>query len=85
VDRIRLIGFLHATNRGVTLKILFTGHQGSIGGIPTPILRANGHETVELDTGLFFGCDFENPTNGVPTLRLDLREVEPDYLRGSTR
>jgi nucleoside-diphosphate-sugar epimerase len=64
------------------LKILVTGHQGYIGCILTPILRAAGHETVGLDTGLFVGCDFENPTNGVPTLRLDLRDVEPDHLRG---
>jgi nucleoside-diphosphate-sugar epimerase len=64
------------------LKVLVTGHQGYIGCVLTPILKDAGHETVGLDTGLYSGCDFDEAFDAVPTLRLDLREVEPDHLRG---
>jgi nucleoside-diphosphate-sugar epimerase len=48
----------------------------------TPLLREAGHEVVGLDIGLFAGCNFGDPGAEVPTLRVDLRDVEPDHLKG---
>ena len=41
-----------------------------------------GHEVVGLDVGFYAGCDFLGPPPQVPTLDLDLRDVEPAHLAG---
>ena len=35
------------------MRILVTGHQGYIGSVMTPYLRAEGHNVVGLDTEFF--------------------------------
>jgi nucleoside-diphosphate-sugar epimerase len=64
------------------MKVLVTGHLGYIGAEMVGVLRAAGHEVVGLDTGLFDGCDFTAPPDEVPELRVDLRDVAEDHLRG---
>jgi nucleoside-diphosphate-sugar epimerase len=64
------------------MKVLVTGHRGYIGVEMVPALVAAGHEVVGLDTGYYDECDFVGPPDDIPELKLDLRDVEPDHLRG---
>jgi nucleoside-diphosphate-sugar epimerase len=64
------------------MKILVTGHQGYIGSVLTPLLQGAGHEVVGLDTAFFADCTFGPPPPEVPSLRVDLRDVEVGSLRG---
>src|SRR4051812_1362850 len=64
------------------MKVLVTGHDGYIGCILVPLLREAGHETVGLDSGLFSDCEFGPYEAGVETLRMDVRDVQADDLRG---
>jgi nucleoside-diphosphate-sugar epimerase len=63
------------------MKVLVTGHRGYIGSVLAPMLAQAGHEVVGLDSDLFAGCDF-GPLAPLPELRLDLRDVTIDQLRG---
>jgi nucleoside-diphosphate-sugar epimerase len=64
------------------MKVLVTGHLGYIGVEMVTVLRAAGHEVVGLDVGFFDGCDFLAPPDDVPALRIDLRDVTAEHLRG---
>lgn len=64
------------------MKVLVTGHLGYIGVEMVSVLRAAGHEVVGLDTGFFDECDFLSPPDEIPTLRMDLRDVTAEHLRG---
>ncbi|MEM8711262.1 MAG: SDR family oxidoreductase [Planctomycetota bacterium] len=64
------------------MKVLVTGHEGYIGCVLVPLFQSAGHEVVGLDNGLFRGCDFEPPVLDCKTITLDIRDVEPDHLRG---
>ena len=64
------------------MRVLVTGHRGYIGTILTPMLEAAGHEVAGLDSDLYERCTFapggEMPD--VPTIRKDIRDVEPSDL-----
>ncbi|MCC6783089.1 MAG: SDR family oxidoreductase [Planctomycetes bacterium] len=67
------------------MRILVTGSDGYIGQVLVPLAQARGHEVVGLDSCLFADCAF--PVRGaaarpVPTLRLDVRDVQPAQLEG---
>ncbi len=64
------------------MKVLVTGHEGYIGSVLVPLFQAAGHDVTGMDNGLFRGCDFEDPALDIPTLQVDIRDVEPDHLRG---
>ena len=65
------------------MKVLLTGHLGYIGVEAVPILRAQGHHVVGLDTGLYDECDFAAPPDEVPMLELrDFRDVKVEHLEG---
>jgi nucleoside-diphosphate-sugar epimerase len=64
------------------MKLLVTGHLGYIGAEMVPRLLALGHDVVGLDTGYYDGCDFVAPPEPVPTLHVDLRDVEPSHVEG---
>jgi nucleoside-diphosphate-sugar epimerase len=64
------------------MKLLVTGHNGYIGSVMVPILQAAGHEVTGLDTYLYEACQFGPVVPDVPSLRMDLRDVRPDHLRG---
>jgi len=46
------------------------------------MLLEAGHEVTGLDNYLFEGCTFGDEVDDVPSLRLDVRDVELDHLRG---
>ena len=64
------------------MRVLVTGHEGYIGAVLVPMLRAAGHEVVGLDTGFYAGCDFGPPPEPIPSIARDLRDVEPADLAG---
>lgn len=64
------------------MKVLVTGHQGYIGSVLTPLFERAGHELVGLDSALFADCTFGPAPDDIPSLRVDLRDVEVEALRG---
>ena len=64
------------------MRVLVTGHQGYLGTVMVPILRAAGHDVTGLDSGLFedcvLGCEPQDP----PGIRVDLRDVTLEQLIG---
>ena len=64
------------------MKVLVTGSGGYIGAVMCPILMAEGHEVVGLDTGFYDGCDFGPYEVEHPRIALDVRDVQPEHLAG---
>ena len=64
------------------MKILLTGHAGYIGAVMVPRLLRAGHQVVGLDSDLYAGCDYGPPPAAVPSLALDVRDVEVSHCRG---
>ena len=64
------------------MKILLTGHKGYIGAVAGPLLRAAGHEPVGMDTDLFAGCDFGQPSPEIPEIHKDIRDLTVADLKG---
>lgn len=66
------------------MRVLVTGHDGYIGAVMVPWLRAAGHAVTGLDVQLFGECGFGRPPAADPSsaLRMDVRDVEPAQLRG---
>ncbi|MFL6304185.1 MAG: NAD-dependent epimerase/dehydratase family protein [Candidatus Sulfotelmatobacter sp.] len=64
------------------MKVLITGHNGYIGSVLAPLVRAAGHDVVGLDTFLFEGGTFGPDGSAGDSIRMDLRDVEVDDLRG---
>ncbi|NUP26391.1 MAG: NAD(P)-dependent oxidoreductase, partial [Nocardia sp.] len=55
------------------MRVLVTGHQGYLGTVMVPVLRARGHEVVGLDTGWFADCVLGAAPKDPPRLAVDLR------------
>lgn len=64
------------------MKILVTGHNGYIGSAMVPMLQAAGHVVTGLDTYLYEACTFGPAVPDVRSLRMDLRDVKAEHLRG---
>ena len=64
------------------MRVLVTGHNGYIGSVMVPILRAAGHEIVGLDTFYFAECTLEDGLGPVPALRRDIRDIRETDLEG---
>jgi nucleoside-diphosphate-sugar epimerase len=62
------------------MRVLVTGHEGYLGTVLVPLLREAGHDVVGLDTGLYAECVLGPAPDPVPTIRLDVRDVEPEHL-----
>jgi nucleoside-diphosphate-sugar epimerase len=63
------------------MRVLVTGHDGYIGSVLMPLLRAAGHEPVGLDT-LFFEDDAGFSTTPYRVIRKDVRDVVAADLDG---
>lgn len=66
----------------VNMRVLVTGHQGYLGTVMVPVLRAAGHTVTGLDIGYFADCLLGEFAGDPEGLAVDLREVTVDQLRG---
>lgn len=64
------------------MRILVTGHKGYIGTVLDPMLEADGHEIVGLDSDLYEKCTFGENFPVVPEIIKDIRDVQPEDLEG---
>lgn len=64
------------------MHVLVTGHQGYLGTVMVPILRAAGHHVTGLDCGYFADCVIGPAPTDPPGMRVDLRDVTVAQLQG---
>jgi nucleoside-diphosphate-sugar epimerase len=64
------------------MRVLITGHNGYIGSVLAPMIKAAGHDVIGLDTFLFEGGTFGQDGAQIDSLRMDLRDVQVADLRG---
>jgi nucleoside-diphosphate-sugar epimerase len=64
------------------MRVVVTGHQGYLGTVMVPILRAAGHDVAGLDCGFFAECVLGPEPKDPPGIRVDLRDVTADQLAG---
>ena len=64
------------------MRVLLTGHEGYIGSVMAPALAARGHDVVGLDTGYFADCTLVPADGAIPTVRKDIRDLEPADVEG---
>ena len=58
------------------MRVLVTGHCGYIGTVMVPMLLAEGHEVVGLDSDLYAASTFGEGMVDVPSIKKDIRDVE---------
>lgn len=68
------------------MRVLVTGHLGYIGTVLVPLLLAQGHEAVGLDSDLFRGSTFGGAAGlqiqPIPELKKDIRDIAAADLAG---
>lgn len=64
------------------MRVLVTGHAGYIGPVVAGAIAAAGHDVVGLDTFLFGPCLLGPEPAPVPSLRIDVRDVDVAALTG---
>lgn len=64
------------------MNVLVTGSHGYIGTILVPMLIAEGHEVVGLDTDLYERCTFSGSVPEVKMIRKDVRNVQKEDVEG---
>ena len=64
------------------MRVLLTGHRGYIGTVMVPMLLAEEHEVVGLDSDLFEQCTFGDGIKEIPEMRKDIRDVQDRDLEG---
>ena len=64
------------------MRVLVTGHKGYIGTVLVPMLLAQQHEVVGLDSDLFERCTFGDGIEEIPEIRKDIRDVEAADVEG---
>jgi nucleoside-diphosphate-sugar epimerase len=67
----------------VLVRVLVAGDRGYIGAVLVPFLLEAGHDVDGLDIGLYEGCDFGAPPEGIGMRPpRDIRDVEASQLAG---
>ncbi len=66
------------------MRVLVTGHNGYVGTVMVPMLVADGHEIVGMDTNLYHGATFgdEMPPQPITQIQKDVRDIVPADLDG---
>jgi len=71
-----------STPSGARRRVLVTGSEGYIGSVLMPVLLEAGHDATGLDAGWFAEGRLVPSQGRWATLRQDIRDVEPEDLRG---
>ncbi len=64
------------------MLVMITGNLGYIGTVMAPMLAAEGFDVVGLDSDLYRRCTFGADYIIIPTLDMDIRDVEAEDLEG---
>lgn len=64
------------------MRILVTGHNGYIGTVLVPMLLAENHQVVGLDSDLYQRCTFGESIPDVKSIQKDLRDIEVRDVEG---
>lgn len=64
------------------MRILVTGDKGYIGTVLVPMLIAEGHDVVGLDSDLYQRCTFGDNLPEIQSICKDLRDVEAKDVEG---
>ncbi|KFU75479.1 Nucleoside-diphosphate-sugar epimerase [Amycolatopsis lurida] len=64
------------------MRVLLTGHKGYLGTVMAPVLAAEGHEVVGLDSGLFDTCVLGPKPDDPKGYEVDLRDVTAEHVTG---
>src|SRR5688572_29923571 len=64
------------------MRVLLTGNLGYIGTVMTPMLLAEGHDVVGLDSDLYERCSFGDTVPEISQLRKDIRDIDSEDLIG---
>ena len=64
------------------MRVLLTGHEGYIGSLAGPHLRAGGHVVLGLDSFYYAGCDLYASPERIDGRRADVRDVREEDLAG---
>ncbi|MGH7495316.1 MAG: NAD-dependent epimerase/dehydratase family protein [bacterium] len=64
------------------MRILLTGHKGYLGTVMAPLLQAEGHEVIGLDSDLYEHCTFGEGMPILPEIKKDIRDVTARELKG---
>ena len=64
------------------MRVLVTGHKGYIGTVLVPMLIAEGHEVVGLDSDLYEQSTFGQGIPKIPESKKDIRDIEASDLEG---
>jgi nucleoside-diphosphate-sugar epimerase len=64
------------------MHVFVTGCHGYIGSVLVPLLLAEGHQVLGVDSNLFEPCTFGEPYEAAPCIERDLRDVRESDLEG---
>jgi len=64
------------------MRVLLTGLKGYLGTVMAPVLAAEGHEVVGLDSGLYDTCVLGPQPEDPEGFEVDLRDVTAEHVAG---
>jgi nucleoside-diphosphate-sugar epimerase len=64
------------------MRVLVTGSRGYIGSVMVPLLLAEGHQVIGMDTDFYETCTFGEWKDPIKTIRKDVREASVEDFRG---
>ncbi|HET6290073.1 MAG TPA: SDR family oxidoreductase [Amycolatopsis sp.] len=64
------------------MRVLLTGHKGYLGTVMAPVLAAEGHEVIGLDSGLYDTCVLGPEPADPEGFEVDLRDVTAEHVAG---
>ena len=64
------------------MRVLVTGHKGYIGTVLVPMLIADYHDVVGLDSDLYQRCTFGEAIPEIKSVQKDLRDIEAKDVEG---
>jgi nucleoside-diphosphate-sugar epimerase len=63
-------------------RILMTGHKGYLGSVMAPHFVRAGYDVTGIDAGFFDACTLVPDELAIPSIKKDIRDLEPSDLRG---